>query len=147
VLVDLAREHVDLNFGVFLSEMVGCTTAASTKPLLQLWIPSDFVSHDDEVRFRSAHTENHIVRLALSKHRTELADADTTLVKSSGLIFRHSVIPVNLASGKAMSFCSRKIRRLIFWPAPLKEFPEGDVDIKISDFPKLGLSGAIQRTL
>jgi hypothetical protein len=124
VLVDLAREHVDLNFGVFFSEMVGCTTAASTKPLLQLWIPSDFVSHDDEARFRSARTENHIVHLPLSKHGTQFADAVTTLVKSSGLIFRHPVIRVNPASCKAMSFCSRKVRRLIFRPAPLKKFPE-----------------------
>jgi hypothetical protein len=77
-LVDLAREHVDLNFGVFLSEMVGCTTAPSTKPLLQLWIPSDFVSHDDSARFDQHLRGNHTALPSASKHRTRFGDAVTT---------------------------------------------------------------------
>jgi len=45
VLIELAREHFDLDFGVFFSEMVGSAAAPGTKPLFQLWIPSEFVSH------------------------------------------------------------------------------------------------------
>jgi hypothetical protein len=89
VLVDLARENVDLNFGVFPSQMVGGTAAASTIPLLQLWIPSDFVSHDDSARFGSARTWNHIARLPLSNDRTQFGDAVNDLVECCGSIFRH----------------------------------------------------------
>jgi len=45
MLIELARKHFDLDFGLLDSEMVGCAAAPGTKPLLQLWIPSEFVSH------------------------------------------------------------------------------------------------------
>jgi hypothetical protein len=45
VLIEFAGEHVDLNCGIFFCKMIGRATAPSTKPFLQLWIPSDFVSH------------------------------------------------------------------------------------------------------
>ena len=45
-LVHLAGKHVHLNFGIFLSNVVGCSTPPSTEPLLQLVIPSEFVRHE-----------------------------------------------------------------------------------------------------
>src|SRR5215467_12224076 len=40
VVIHFTGKHVHLNFGIFVSEVVGCTTTPSTKH----WIPSDVVT-------------------------------------------------------------------------------------------------------